>query len=54
MVDAVLAGCAGLAATLVGAALAVRDAPPPSDLAGATAESSWPKPSEAIGHSWKT
>ncbi len=36
-------------------ALAVCEAPsPPSDLAGATAESSWPKPSAAIGHSWKT
>jgi len=37
------------------AALAVCGAPePPSDLAGATAELSWPKPSAAIGHWWKT
>ena len=54
VVGAVLAGCVGLVVALVVAALAVCDAPPPSDLAGATAESSWPKPSAAIGHSWKT
>jgi hypothetical protein len=50
---AVLVG--GVVVACVFAALAVRLAPaPPSDLAGATAESSWPKPSAAIGHWWKT
>jgi hypothetical protein len=55
VVGAVLAGCGAGAVALVGAALAVCAAPfPPSDLAGATADSSWPKPSAAIGHWWKT
>jgi hypothetical protein len=50
---AVLAGF--VVAADVFAALAVCAAPaPPSDLAGATAESSGPKPSAAIGHWWKT
>jgi hypothetical protein len=53
LVGAVLAVCVVLVLAFVGA-LAVCEAPPPSDLAGATAESSWPKPSAAIGHSWKT
>jgi hypothetical protein len=55
VVGAVLPGCAVLAVALLGAAFAVWDArSPPSDLAGATAESSCPKPSAATGQSWKT
>ncbi len=48
----VLAGCVVADGDL--AALALWDALPPRDLAVATAESSWPKPRAAIGHSWKT
>lgn len=55
VVGAVLADCAALAVAFVAAVLAVRGArSPPSDLAGATPESSWPKPSAATGQSWKT
>jgi hypothetical protein len=53
VVGAILAGC--VVAAGVFAAFAVCGTPsPPSDLAGATEELSWPKPSAAIGHWWKT
>jgi hypothetical protein len=52
--DAGLAGCATrVVVARVLAVLAVCGAPP-SGFAGATAESSWPKPSAAIGHWWNT
>jgi hypothetical protein len=55
VVGAVLPGRGVVATAGAFAVLAVWEArSPPSDLAGATAESSWPKPSAAIGHWWKT
>jgi hypothetical protein len=54
-VGAVLTGRVVVVAAGALAVLAVRAVPSaPSDLAGATAESSWPKPSAAIGHWWNT
>ncbi len=55
VVGAVLAGFAVEAVALAFVFAVVGAAPaPPSDLAGATAVSSWPKPRAAIGHWWKT